>query len=657
MKNNIYLPTLKRVRIINYSLYNDDIDFKFINGINLIIGGNGVGKTTFINIVKYALIGLYKKDLTVRNYDNKKRFIRGSYTNCNTYFRNRTKEEPSDREGFVELSFNIKDIEFTVKRSLYDTELTFASYVKDGRLNVIEGERIRQDLYSKYENSPVEEKKKYLQFNYESIVAKEANLSDFNDFIFFVNQILLFSESRDNVLWSEDAQNRLLSNYLNDPDLEKKRKDFNFESKYQDSIARHRQEEIKAIRKVVDKLDDEKGSKKSKNDKLVLLDKIEVSEHNVERIRLSRYDLQRKVKVLYKTVSELSSSINEKEKVKEKIENENNKQYWIGVNPKYRIYKKQIISNNICPMCNSPLNRESIVDDAGKCFFCHTSIAPTQEDSSEIEKLKLEISNLAEERKNKELLIYNQEKELKKLDTEFRTAKYELFELKNKLRDIEDSTNYSDPKNESAYIAMLKRIDELSAEKDKASILSERYRDEGSKIVRSIEENLLESTKSISSIFNDFAEAFLRVPCYLTFDALDKDKVKRFIPVIDGKVRFEPEELSESQRFFIDYSFRMSILSFFYNYPTFYICETPDSSLDISYEENAAITLIKYIEQPNSLILTSNLNNSTFIKSLLSKTSEVKVLNLLKYGKTSIVQIEHLALQALSKEIEEFMYE
>lgn len=83
--NNIFLPTLKRVKISNYSLYNCDIDYEFIEGLNLIIGGNGVGKTTFISIVKYALIGLYKKDLDVRVYKGEKRLIRGKYANCNTY--------------------------------------------------------------------------------------------------------------------------------------------------------------------------------------------------------------------------------------------------------------------------------------------------------------------------------------------------------------------------------------------------------------------------------------------------------------------------------------------------------------------------------------------------------------------------------------------
>ena len=69
------MPTLKRVKISNYSLFRKDIDYEFILGLNLIIGGNGIGKTTFINIVKYALIGLYKKDLDVRVYKGEKRLI------------------------------------------------------------------------------------------------------------------------------------------------------------------------------------------------------------------------------------------------------------------------------------------------------------------------------------------------------------------------------------------------------------------------------------------------------------------------------------------------------------------------------------------------------------------------------------------------------
>lgn len=176
----IYLPSLKRVRISNYSLYNGNIDYEFVDGLNLIIGGNGVGKTTFISIIKYALIGLYKKDLDVRVYKGEKRLIRGKYTNCNTYFRSRTEELESDKEGCVELWFNINETEFYVKRSLYDVKIEEANYIKAGIEYKIPGKILKQELY-KEDGTDREDS---LQYMYEKTVANEANLSDFEDFIF-----------------------------------------------------------------------------------------------------------------------------------------------------------------------------------------------------------------------------------------------------------------------------------------------------------------------------------------------------------------------------------------------------------------------------------------------------------------------------------------
>lgn len=654
MNNTIYLPTLKKVRIVNYSLYNQNIDYDFIYGVNLIIGGNGVGKTTFINIIKYALIGLYKKDLIVRNYNNEKRLIRTSYTNCNVYFRNRTQENLEDQEAFVELLFDLNNVKFVVKRSLYNTELLSAMYEENGKLYIIPGQVIRQDIYAKYENSSNEEKEKYLQFNYEKVVSEKANLSDFNDFIFFVNQILLFSEARDNVLWDDEAQNRLLSNYLNDSQLEKKRKELNFEAKYQDSIARHRQEEIKAIRRVQKKVDENSKSTKEIS-KPSLMNQIEIQEKNIQSLETARNELQKKIALIYKEVSVITNRIIEKEKLKEKEEIKDNKQYWIGLNPKYRIYKKQLFFNHICPMCNSPIENElEEIDDDQKCCWCHSFLNISKVNNDRIEKLRTDINELSKMRKEKELLISQNEKELNKLDYEVRKSRLDLFEKRQDYRAMEDR-EAKETQNESTYITMLKRIDELALEKEEAARLSEKYREEGNKIVRRIEESLISNTRVISDIFKDFAEAFLHVPCHLTFDSAENRETKRFFPVIDGKIRYDAEELSESQRFFVDYSFRMSILSYFYNSPSFYICETPDSSLDISYEENAANTLLKYIARNNTLILTSNLNNSTFLKSILTKTNKIKVLNLLNYGKASIVQKQHKELQILSKEIEEIV--
>ncbi len=154
-----------------------------------------------------------------------------------------------------------------------------------------------------------------------------------------------------------------------------------------------------------------------------------------------------------------------------------------------------------------------------------------------------------------------------------------------------------------------------------------------------IEDVITSNVHVFSSIFAQYAGQFLGVSCELTYIKQAGDLNKRFYPVIAGKVRFNEEEMSESQRFFVDHSFRMSILTFFYRTPTFYIVETPDSSLDISYERNAARVFAEFLKRPNSLILTSNLNNSLFIEHLLNqKDIETGIVGLLDIAKQSTIQ-------------------
>lgn len=139
----------------------------------------------------------------------------------------------------------------------------------------------------------------------------------------------------------------------------------------------------------------------------------------------------------------------------------------------------------------------------------------------------------------------------------------------------------------------------------------------------------------------------------LSFDSMEGEEVKRYIPVIDGKPRLNSLELSESQRFFTDQSFRMSLLRFFYTTPSFFVCETPDSSLDISYEANAAQIFLKYLNKPNTLIITSNFNNSEFLDLIIDKTPKLNYLNLLEHGRISSIQRDSKVLSEISKRIEE----
>lgn len=657
-ETELFLPSLEKIRIVNYSLFSEDIEYDFIEGVNLIIGGNGVGKTTFINIIKYALIGLYKKDLTVRNYGGKKKYSRSSYSNNNSYFRSRTKQKESDKSGYVEIFFKINNVKFKVKRSLYNVNILETSYIENGSNIFLKGEIIKQEKYDKIEDISNSFKKRTLQYQYEKTIIEKTHLSDFEDFIFFINKILLFGETRENVLWSIDTQKRLLSNFINDPKLEIERKNYMLDAKYQDSISRHKQEEIKALDRVLHTI--ERNNNPEENNAKIkdnLVEELEKREKREKDISFKRKDLQLKNINNYKTLSEISEKINSADSEKDRIEFENNKKIWFKTNPKYQQLKKQLTNNCICPMCNTPIEDKNLIfDEQDKCFFCHSDLNKNSISNEALNCITKDISQLRENRKTIESEIFEIESSLKELDVLFSKNKRIIFELRNKLRSYEEESSIN---TESSYVAMINRKSELIEQKKEASKKSELNKQKADEIIQKIQMSLIENTNDISSIFKDFAEAFLQLNCFLTLED-NNNATNIYVPVIDGIARYDSEELSESQRFFIDYSFRMSILSYFYNAPSFYICETPDSSLDISYEENAVNTFLKFLNKPNVLIISSNLNNSNFLTSLISKAKEVshvKILNLLNYGKTSEIQQNNQLLNELSKEIERLINE
>ena len=62
MSRQIFLPELLSINIKNYTLYPNGLDytFDFVKGVNLVLGGNGMGKTTFVNIIKFGFFPFSK---------------------------------------------------------------------------------------------------------------------------------------------------------------------------------------------------------------------------------------------------------------------------------------------------------------------------------------------------------------------------------------------------------------------------------------------------------------------------------------------------------------------------------------------------------------------------------------------------------------------
>lgn len=658
---NIYLPELISIHLRNYTLYPNGLDysFDFIKGVNLVLGGNGMGKTTFVNLIKYAIIGNYKNRYDFRRTYLEK-IIQRRQENAATYFSNRMDSNviTDGKQPFVELTFKIHDAVFHVKRDLQ--EIRILSVEVNGR--TIDGEQITQ---AKYEKLSETEKQPYLLYKYEKEVEKYSNIT-FDDLIVFVNEVLFFGEDHKTIMWNNsssgsiDVQNELFNKYFNDPKLDEGRQEALRQAKYFDSLSRHRSEDMRAIKKVLDKIDEAKKQKHSNDIPLRIIElKEKISEASAMLKQLQKEQKERvsRIETLENEINLASSRVVETERKKAKLEDQRNSQIWETVHPSYYKFERNIRLNHICPLCNKPSESlASKVDSKpDNCFLCDSPLEKHTADNltqiyKDVQATLNSTYNYINEKKRE---INRLENEVKEGDSRFEAQSVYVRNLNSALRELQFANSQEIP-NGGEIQPFLDEMERLQREKEenqqKSMAESNRATEISNRMVAEVTENVLH----FSNIFSSYAEQFLGVECKLTYTKLGDDVTERFYPVIAGITRQNEEELSESQRFFIDHSFRMTILTFFYQRPTFYIVETPDSSLDISYEHNAAKVFLQFLEKPNTIIITSNLNNSTFLRYLIENSEGyVDVVGLLDIAKQSMIQNSSEQLKGLYNEIKE----
>jgi hypothetical protein len=658
MSRTIYLPELQRINIKNYTLYPNGLDYSydFVKGVNLILGGNGMGKTTFVNIIKFGLIGLYKKakDLT-RTYLDRAIVKRLLYPS--NYFSARGDESIQvDAEAIVILHFFIKGTHFVVRRSL-ETGCLLSVTVNGVNLG---GEIIEEERYERLDDK---DKEQYLLYSYERGVEEHSNLT-FDDLIFFVNEILFFGENHNTVLWNNgidgrtDVQNELFNKYFNEPDLDRERQEMQRQAKYYDSLSRHRSEDMRVLNKLVAKINAASSNNTETSsptiDIVALKSRIESIGEDIIAIRSKQAALENEISILQGEINRSSMQASRLDEDKKRIEREMNASLWETLHPQYDVFVKNIQMNHLCPMCSHEADQllEKVNEATTHCFMCGNDIhqSANSELISQYKTITLEHKNIYQSIANKQRKIRALEDGLTQFDKDFREKDLQKRTLQQQLRELEYK------RSSSVEPDKLQALDDernrLEAEKNENQKKSAECAAKAQELTNRIEEEILSNVSRFSALFSSYAEHFLGVPCSLEYAKYEGDDFKRFYPVIDGKIRRQEESLSESQRFFVDHSFRMSILSFFYQSPSFYIVETPDSSLDLSYEKNAAGVFLQFLKKPNIIIVTSNLNNSSFVNYLTSDSNiSFSMVGLPDIAKKSAVQGANEEIRFIYNEI------
>lgn len=639
--NKFYLPHIVEINVTDYGLYKCPLKIEFNSKLNIIFGTNGTGKSTLLMLILFSIIGPYKGGIKTKTRNEQRKDNRPLYDE--DFFISRVIQY--NEAAKVTARFTINKDKYKVTHSLNDGSLKEVIINGEQLIGKVVTYKTYESKYSKVREKKgydEEELKGYLIYKYQERIKNSTELpGGINTLISMLLEVMFFDEGRKFTFWSADLQETIIGKYIVDKDFyeeycEKKLDTKELESKYKKAS-----ETANFMTKFLAKEKNESETQNSDDEKdlrikLIKLDN-DIQYDTNELSRLQQEYQRKNESVLY--------LMREIEKIKEKIQ-ELDVVWYKNLFPShytkfYTKFSKKMIEN-VCPICGHTHIFNIKTED---CIFCQTKLEI--EESPDLVKLDIE-------RRNQQLILTSRNKELEETRKMLAKLKQKISELKNIIERKMSEKNHIEvslnPCNNVLEQNDAKRLEKARQDRDYALAAYNKLKEDENNMKKEVESKLVNNFKDFKNMFITYAKSFFgsshELNLYLPFindETIDETMI-RFS--LDGKERNESFMLSESQRIFTDLAFRFAILTSFHE-KSFFMCETPDSTLDLFHETNAVNTFREYISMGNTLILTANARKSNLVSELFNSYKE---------DDRSVIDLTELSKLALDERISFYDY-
>ena len=251
----------------------------------------------------------------------------------------------------------------------------------------------------------------------------------------------------------------------------------------------------------------------------------------------------------------------------------------------------------------------------------------------------------------RELDIQKRNKEIERdiLQCNFEVLKSEISATRKKIKNSENELNeFLDTENnlkiqlDQAEDENYKKYQKLELEKKELLNELEKAKSTERKMRKEIDKGVDGVFQEYYRVFKKYASSFFGINQTINLKLVGNKEDRLFKIQLNGSDRETYYDMSESQRIFLDLSYRLSILDYFH-LNSYFVCETPDSTLDLIFEDNAVRTFANYISAGNSLILSANARNSTLILKLAEQfKNSLGIVNLLEKSRVGHNSTEEL---------------
>ena len=629
------------IKVTDYGLYRCPLEIKFNSKLNVIFGTNGTGKSTLLMLILFSIIGPYKGGIKTKTRNEQRKDNRPLYDE--DFFISRVIQY--DEEAKVTAQFIINHDKYKVTHSLNDGSLKEVIINGEELVGKVVTYKTYESKYSKVREKQgydEEELKGYLIYKYQEKIKNSTELpGGINTLISMLLDVMFFDEERKFTFWSADLQETIIGKYIVDKDFYEEYCEKKLDTKALESKYKKASETANFMTKFLEKEKSESETQNNDDEKDLRIKLIKL-DNDIQYDTNELNGLQQEYHKKNESVLHLMREI---EKIKEKIQ-ELDEVWYKNLFPSqytkyYTKFSKKMIEN-VCPICGQ-VHLFNIKTE--NCIFCQTRLEI--EESPDLVKLDIE-------RRNQQLILTSKNKELEEARKTLVKLKQKTSDLKNIIEkkmseknQIEVSLN---PSNSVLEQNDAKRLEKARQDRDLALVAYNKSKEEENNMKKEVESKLVNNFRDFKNMFITYAKSFFgnkhELNLYLPFindETIDETMI-RFS--LDGKERNESFMLSESQRIFTDLAFRFAILTSFHE-KSFFMCETPDSTLDLFHETNAVNTFKEYISMGNTLILTANARKSNLVSELFNSYEE---------DDRSVIDLTELSKLALDERISFYDY-
>jgi hypothetical protein len=629
----VKLPTLQSIEVENYPLFAKNWKYNVKDGMNLFVGTNGLGKTTTTALIIYGLVGPID-EIPVDYFEN-----RGAATKD---FKN---------PPLIKITFEVNTHSFEVHRIITKNIITFLK-VDDHKYSIDELDNIDEV--------------------YEGLLTQYSGIGSLEDVIFLLRRFIVREEEGNYLIWDNKGgdQSKLIRILINKTGFEAEFEELAQKVKTIDSSIRGKVDIKAQFTKSINDFEvlreKELEARKDYDQRFELENSLEVANvENDTNIEIRDKNLEN-IQYLTDQIRDIDGRIetysSDYEVCADEIRQLEGKLFkHVYSDEKILTAVHKLKHYNLCIYCNKSPAKTVIEDIVYKleikneCPVCASGldmIHPDLDNSGLLEKLealkiklataKSEITPLNSQKKQitSELdAIWALQRNLEKEINILSIKQYDLrIKLSNLNKNPEEQITIYDTQIAVLKERVAKYDSEIEPEREKyekVKKLLDAKNDELNEVINSFEEKF-------NNIFIKYASKFFKSDCRLTTieraPTGSKINVKSYVPEFEGKRRVAMKNCSTSERIFLEYLFRLSLLELYAtesNTTPFIIMETTEGAFDQSNTRLLATSFNEFSKNSIPFILITNFSKPDFLIELSNGIGKSKdrMLNFLDFGK------------------------